>query len=117
MESTIKKEIIYEQPNNKKVIISQPINNKNNHKCLCEKIILQSCENKENPCCPVNINEWFNTFRIYINHRSHNDDGCFCGTICCPISFPILTTFVLPCTLYNIGRNKCNNTNNLNYLC
>ena len=80
------------------------------HKCCCEKCLCKT----ENPCCCINMNEWCEGFQTKLNGW---DDGygCFC-VVCCPIKFPFLLLF-LPCTLYNISRNKCNNTTNKNYLC
>ncbi len=81
----------------------------NNHKCLCEKKIF-NCEIN----IPINCSEWVECLNTNDGVNHHSD--C-CTIICCPIKFPINLLFFGPCTLYNIFRNKCNNTNNKNYLC
>jgi hypothetical protein len=81
-----------------------------NHKCYCEKCLCKT----EKDWCFININEWLAMFETKI---SSSDDGYgSCCIICCPIKFTIFS-FCLPCTFYNICRNKCNKTNNKNYLC
>lgn len=85
----------------------------NSHKCLCEKCLFP---NTENQWCCINMSEWFDSFQTYMTHPDKDGD-CLCTTICCPFKFPFLLIFGLPCTLYNISRNKCNHTDNKNYLC
>jgi len=85
----------------------------NEHKCCCEKFLCKT----DKASCPITINKWLGAFTTYDNGYNQNDDTCFCTVICCPIKFPVLVLCLLPCTIYNIGRNKCNHTENKNYLC
>ena len=62
---------------------------------------------------PVNCNQWVENLET--NDNLNKNDFC-CTILCCPIKFPLLLLF-LPCTFYNICRNKCNKTENKNYLC
>ncbi len=92
----------------------QEIIDDDNHKCYCEKKIC-GCKSDEYYCC-VSMNEWFEAFITYPNGYKSTNDDCVCTCICCPFKLPILLLF-LPCTFYNVCRNKCNNTNKKNYLC
>ena len=84
----------------------------NNHLCLCEQVCFKKCRSERNLYC-YTCTQWVDSFQSNINTAEPSD----CLTIlCCPIKFPILLVGFLPCTLYNILRNKCNNTNE-NYLC
>jgi hypothetical protein len=92
------------------------------HKCLCEKCSTYLCNNHtkyadpEKHYCCVNCNEWLNTLKTRDDLSSNGDTLC-CTVVCCPIKFPLLFTFGLPCTMYNILRNKCTGTKDKNYLC
>ncbi len=62
---------------------------------------------------PINCNEWCRCLETH--DHTHQPSIC-CTMICCPIKFPLNLILCGPCTLYNILRNKCNNTQK-NYLC
>jgi hypothetical protein len=86
------------------------INYDDSHKCCCEKFLCKT----DKPWCCINMYDWLDVFQTKIN--SWDDGYGCCCVICCPVKFPFLLLF-LPCTFYNICRNKCNNTTNKNYLC
>ena len=86
--------------------------NIDDHKCLCEKCFCKC----NHPCCCVNMNDCFDSLKTYENGKKYGDDVCLCTFVCCPFKFPLALLFFLPCTMYNICRNKCNNTDNKNYL-
>jgi hypothetical protein len=92
------------------------------HKCLCEKCVTYPCKSninadEDNYCCCENFDSWLKTFKTYDALRQKGDTECCCTILCCPIKFPFLFTFGLPCTLYNMSRNKCMGTKDKNYLC
>ncbi len=92
------------------------------HKCLCEKCFTYPCNNhtkyadSDKECCCVNFNSWLNTLKTYNSFSGKSDNSC-CTIICCPIKFPLLFTFGIPCTIYNMSRNTCMKTKDKNYLC
>jgi hypothetical protein len=87
---------------------------KKSHKCACEKFLFKE-EDPDNSCCPTGIKDWCD-FRVYIGYG--NDDGCgTCAFVCFPVVFPFKLLFCFPCASYNSCRNKCNDTDDLNYIC
>ena len=110
--------VIKTQPskNEKKNNINSNLNDKFSHKTTCEKCCTSKCQNKYgNENCYTNFSDWAD-FNLRCNNHLREDICCI-SVICFPITLTIKTVFCLPCTCYNFGRNKCNNTNNLNYLC
>ena len=85
------------------------------NKCMCERCISYPFNNNNNNCCYSGMNNWCD-FRIYTNNKSDTDDGCFFGALCFPCMLTV-KLLILPCTLYNEIRNKCNHTVNKSYLC
>jgi hypothetical protein len=84
----------------------------NDHKCLCEKKLC-NCKGNYNCIC-VDCDEWIECLKTKDN--LYNESTC-CTIICLPIKFPLNLIFCGPFTLYNILRNKCNDTTKKNYLC
>jgi hypothetical protein len=85
---------------------------KKSHKCGCERCLFGE-EDKQ--CYPNGIKDWCD-FRMYLGYG--NDDGCgTCACMCFPIVFPIKLVFCFPCATYNSCRNKCKDTEDLNYIC
>ncbi len=70
------------------------------------------CSNQ--PLCYTNCREWYECLET--NDNINKPSNC-CTILCCPIKFPLNLLFFGPCTIYNILRNKCHNTNKKNYLC
>ncbi len=84
----------------------------NQHKCMCENIL--TC-NSTNSRCYVNFSEFLDGFCVGdgINNRSE----C-CSFICFPVVLVRQILLCLPCTTYNVCRNKCaNNKEDKSYLC
>ena len=85
---------------------------KKSHKCGCERCLFGE---KDKQCCPTGIGNWCD-FRMYLGYG--NDDGYgTCACVCFPIVFPLKLVFCFPCASYNSCRNKCKNTNDLNFIC
>jgi len=86
----------------------------NHHKNSCEKCI--TC-NSTAERYPINCSEFFDTFKLYEDKGDNGSKQFGLYSCCCfPITLPFNTICCGSCTLYNISRNKCNNTKK-NYLC
>ncbi len=84
----------------------------NQHKCKCEKIL--TC-NSTNSRWYVNCDEFLNSF--WVGDGIDNKNSC-CSLICFPVVLVHNIFCCLPCTSYNICRNKCaNNKEDKSYLC
>ncbi len=83
----------------------------NSHKCLCEKTL--TCNSTASRFY-INCEEFFNSFYISDGVKK---SSC-CSFICFPAVLVHNLVLCLPCTMYNISRNKCaKNKEDKSYLC
>ncbi len=81
-------------------------------KCLnCSLCIPLDVERKED--CPTKCSDLLD-FRVY--YCTSDDDGICCGIVCCPLTLVLKIFGQVPCVCYNICRNKCEGTKELDYL-
>jgi hypothetical protein len=83
------------------------------NKCACERCLFGE-KNDDKMFCPTGIEDWCD-FRMSLGY-SDTDGGTF-ACVCFPIVFTLKLLFCFSCSAYNSCRNKCENTNNLNYMC
>lgn len=89
-----------------------PDNYPRKHLCACEVCLNHvCCDSVYGSHCPVDCDDICD-FRVYC----FEDDGCFCGTLCCPMTLVIKLLCQVPCFGYNICRNRCNGTEELDYV-
>jgi hypothetical protein len=96
------------------------------HLCACERgcakcincvlCIPQDVQRKED--FPTKCSQLLD-FRVY--YCTSGDEGCFfngcfCGVVCFPISLVCKLVCQVPCVGYNICRNKCGGTKELDYI-
>ena len=76
--------------------------------CLC---VPQELERQVD--CPTKCSDLLD-FRVY--YCSSGDDGWCCGIVCFPISLVLKLFLQVPCVGYNICRNRCKGTKEMDYL-
>lgn len=115
--------IIQEEPKAKPKKIKKPKEaeveeNPRQHLCMCER----GCERCLNAVfcmpdkysvheCPTKCSQICN-FRVKC---SSDDDGICCGIICFPLTLTMKLIQHVPCLTYNMCRNLCNGTKDLDY--
>ena len=93
--------------------------NPRKHLCMCER----GCERCVNcVCCmpdrysvhecPTKCTD-ISSFRVKF---SSDDDGVCCGVICFPITLFHKLVLAVPCVSYNVCRNVCSGTSDLDYI-
>jgi hypothetical protein len=100
----------------KKIVVND---NPRKHLCMCER----GCECCINHMCCIparySQNECpttcsgISSFRVYC---TDGDNGICCGVICFPITLVLKLLTQVPCVSYNICRNLCNCTKELDYI-
>jgi hypothetical protein len=91
------------------------------HLCACERgcskfINCALCLPKDvqrKVDCPTKCSD-ISDFRVY--YCTSDDDGWCCGIMCFPITLVLKLVREVPCVSYNICRNKCEGTKEIDYL-
>ena len=107
------------QPVQTVIVRPNTVENHKSHLCMCER----GCVKVINFCCcfPDDSHSDRNNqstcknladFRVYCGSY---DDGICLGLFCFPVSLVRKLIFELPCVSF--CRNKCNGTDDLNYMC
>jgi hypothetical protein len=100
----------------------EPVSGDQSHMCGCERGFRKCCrcilnipEGEDAGKCGASLS-YFCDFRVYCL-ACPNDKGICLGVLFFPITCPVKFLCQAPCIGYNMCRNKCNGTTELEYLC